>query len=61
MTPDRSRTEALLSQGVVVEDPASTLVGPEVVVEAGAVIRPFTILEGRTVVRAGACVGLGEA
>jgi bifunctional UDP-N-acetylglucosamine pyrophosphorylase / glucosamine-1-phosphate N-acetyltransferase len=57
MTPDRSRTETLLSQGVVVEDPASTLVGPEVVVEAGAVIRPFTILEGRTVVRAGACVG----
>jgi bifunctional UDP-N-acetylglucosamine pyrophosphorylase / glucosamine-1-phosphate N-acetyltransferase len=57
MTPDRSRTEALLSQGVVVEDPASTLVGPDVVVEAGAVIRPFTILEGRTVVRAGACVG----
>jgi bifunctional UDP-N-acetylglucosamine pyrophosphorylase/glucosamine-1-phosphate N-acetyltransferase len=57
MTPERSRAEALVAQGVVVEDPASTLVGPDVVVEAGAVIRPFTILEGRTVVRAGASVG----
>jgi len=57
MTRDRSRTEALVAQGVVVEDPASSLVGPEVVVEAGAVLRPFTILEGRTVVRAGATVG----
>jgi bifunctional UDP-N-acetylglucosamine pyrophosphorylase/glucosamine-1-phosphate N-acetyltransferase len=57
MTLDRSRTEALVAQGAVVEDPASTLVGPEVVVEGGAVIRPFTILEGRTVLRAGACVG----
>jgi bifunctional UDP-N-acetylglucosamine pyrophosphorylase/glucosamine-1-phosphate N-acetyltransferase len=51
------RVEDLLSGGVVVEDPASTHVGPEVVVEAGARLRPFTILEGRTVVRAGACVG----
>jgi bifunctional UDP-N-acetylglucosamine pyrophosphorylase/glucosamine-1-phosphate N-acetyltransferase len=57
MTPDRSRTEALAARGVIVEDPASTLVGPEVVVESGAVLRPFTILEGRTVVRAGATIG----
>jgi bifunctional UDP-N-acetylglucosamine pyrophosphorylase / glucosamine-1-phosphate N-acetyltransferase len=52
-----SRAEDLAAQGVRIEDPASTLVGPEVVVEAGAVLRPFTILEGRTVVRAGAVVG----
>jgi bifunctional UDP-N-acetylglucosamine pyrophosphorylase/glucosamine-1-phosphate N-acetyltransferase len=52
-----SRAEHLAAQGVRVEDPASTLVGPDVVVEAGAVLRPFTILEGRTVVRAGAVVG----
>jgi bifunctional UDP-N-acetylglucosamine pyrophosphorylase/glucosamine-1-phosphate N-acetyltransferase len=32
-------------------------VGPEVVLEPGAVLRPFVILEGRTVVRAGAVVG----
>jgi len=42
---------------VSVDDPASTLVGPAVVVEAGAVLRPFTVLEGRTVVRRGAVVG----
>jgi len=57
LTPDRSRNETLLAQGVLVEDPASTLVGPDVVVEPGAVLRPFTILEGRTVVRSGAAVG----
>jgi acetyltransferase-like isoleucine patch superfamily enzyme len=39
------------------EDPASTHVGEQVVVEAGAVLRPFTILEGRTTVRARAVVG----
>jgi bifunctional UDP-N-acetylglucosamine pyrophosphorylase/glucosamine-1-phosphate N-acetyltransferase len=57
MTPDRSRNDALADAGVVVEDPSTTLVGEDVVVEPGAVLRPFTILEGRTVVRAGASVG----
>jgi bifunctional UDP-N-acetylglucosamine pyrophosphorylase/glucosamine-1-phosphate N-acetyltransferase len=57
MTPDRKRLDALAAEGVVVEDPSSTLVGPGVVVEKGAVLRPFTILEGRTVVRGGAAVG----
>jgi bifunctional UDP-N-acetylglucosamine pyrophosphorylase/glucosamine-1-phosphate N-acetyltransferase len=52
-----ARASALIAAGVRVEDPASTLVGEEVVVEPGAVLRPFTILEGRTVVRAGAVVG----
>jgi bifunctional UDP-N-acetylglucosamine pyrophosphorylase / glucosamine-1-phosphate N-acetyltransferase len=51
------RVRALAAQGVLVEDPASTLVGDDVVVEAGAVLRPFTILEGRTTVRARAVVG----
>jgi bifunctional UDP-N-acetylglucosamine pyrophosphorylase/glucosamine-1-phosphate N-acetyltransferase len=52
-----SRARDLAAQGVRVEDPASTLVGEEVVVEPGAVLRPFTVLEGRTIVRAGAVVG----
>jgi bifunctional UDP-N-acetylglucosamine pyrophosphorylase/glucosamine-1-phosphate N-acetyltransferase len=52
-----SRAQDLAGQGVRIEDPASTLVGPEVVVEAGAVLRAFTMLEGHTVVRAGAVVG----
>jgi bifunctional UDP-N-acetylglucosamine pyrophosphorylase/glucosamine-1-phosphate N-acetyltransferase len=42
---------------VRVEDPASTFIGDEVVVEPGATLRPFTLLEGKTIVRAGAVVG----
>jgi bifunctional UDP-N-acetylglucosamine pyrophosphorylase/glucosamine-1-phosphate N-acetyltransferase len=51
------RVDALVAAGVTVEDPASTFVGDDVVVEPGAVLRPFTLLEGRTVVRTGAVVG----
>jgi bifunctional UDP-N-acetylglucosamine pyrophosphorylase/glucosamine-1-phosphate N-acetyltransferase len=54
---DGERARALLAAGVRVEDPGSTHVGEQVVVEAGAVLRPFTILEGRTAVRARAVVG----
>ena len=46
-----------LAAGVRVEDPATTFVGDEVVVEKGAVLRPFTMLEGRTTIRAGAVIG----
>ena len=56
-TTHESRALSLLDLGVLVEDPATTFVGPEVVVEKGARLRPFTVLEGRTVVRAGASVG----
>jgi bifunctional UDP-N-acetylglucosamine pyrophosphorylase/glucosamine-1-phosphate N-acetyltransferase len=51
------RAHALVSAGVRVEDPDSTIVGDDVVVEPGAVLRPFTILEGRTIVRGGAVIG----
>jgi bifunctional UDP-N-acetylglucosamine pyrophosphorylase/glucosamine-1-phosphate N-acetyltransferase len=51
------RTEALMAAGVGIEDPDSTHVGLDVVVEADCVLRPYTFLEGRTVVRAGASVG----
>ncbi len=47
----------LIAAGVRVEDPGTTFVGPDVVVEKGAHLRPFTLLEGRTVVREGAVVG----
>ena len=58
MDEDRQgRVAALVAAGVRVEDPATTHVGANVVVEKGAVLRPFTILEGRTVVREGAVVG----
>jgi bifunctional UDP-N-acetylglucosamine pyrophosphorylase/glucosamine-1-phosphate N-acetyltransferase len=49
--------DALVAAGVTIEDPATTFVGDEVLVEAGAVLRPFTLLEGKTIVRAGAVVG----
>jgi bifunctional UDP-N-acetylglucosamine pyrophosphorylase / glucosamine-1-phosphate N-acetyltransferase len=46
-----------MDAGVTVVDPASTWVEPEVEIEADAVLHPFTVLRGRTVVRAGAEVG----
>ena len=51
------RARALMAAGASIEDPGSTHVGLDVVVDADAVIRPYTFLEGRTVVRAGAVVG----
>jgi bifunctional UDP-N-acetylglucosamine pyrophosphorylase/glucosamine-1-phosphate N-acetyltransferase len=57
-SPEREeRVAAMQAAGVVVDDPASTHIGPEVRIEVGARIRPFTVLEGRTVVRGGAVVG----
>jgi bifunctional UDP-N-acetylglucosamine pyrophosphorylase/glucosamine-1-phosphate N-acetyltransferase len=51
------RLAEMTAAGVIIDDPATTHVGPDVSVETGARIRPFTILEGRTVVRQGAEVG----
>jgi bifunctional UDP-N-acetylglucosamine pyrophosphorylase/glucosamine-1-phosphate N-acetyltransferase len=51
------RVEELMAAGVTLEDPASTHVGLDVTVEPDAVLRPYTILEGRTSVAAGAVVG----
>jgi bifunctional UDP-N-acetylglucosamine pyrophosphorylase / glucosamine-1-phosphate N-acetyltransferase len=51
------RIGELVAAGVVVDDPGSTHVEAGVVVEPGARLRPFTILEGKTLVRAGASVG----
>ena len=51
------RTEVLMAAGVGIEDPATTHIGLDVVVEPDAVLRPYTLLEGRTVVRAGASIG----
>jgi bifunctional UDP-N-acetylglucosamine pyrophosphorylase/glucosamine-1-phosphate N-acetyltransferase len=51
------RVEDLMAAGVVVEDPTTTTVGFDVRVEAGATLRPFTLLEGRTSVAAGAVIG----
>jgi bifunctional UDP-N-acetylglucosamine pyrophosphorylase/glucosamine-1-phosphate N-acetyltransferase len=54
----RSRRVAeLMAAGVVIEDPETTVIGLDVRIEADAVIRPFTILEGRSFVAAEAVVG----
>jgi len=53
---DRVVREHMLA-GVTVVDPATTWIDPDVEIEADATIHPFTILRGRTVVRAGAEVG----
>lgn len=46
-----------LEEGVEIVDPASTFIDEDVVLEAGAVVMPFTFLEGATTVAAGAVVG----
>ena len=53
----RRIVEEHMAAGVSVVDPATTWIGPDVVIEAEAVIQPFTVLHGKTVVRAGAEVG----
>ena len=47
----------LAARGVRVEDPRTTFVAPEATIEPGATLRPFVVVEGRSVVRAGAVVG----
>ena len=46
-----------LDPGVHVEDAATTFVSEDARVEPGATLRPFVIVEGRSVIRAGAIVG----
>jgi bifunctional UDP-N-acetylglucosamine pyrophosphorylase/glucosamine-1-phosphate N-acetyltransferase len=53
----RRRNEALMAAGAGLEDPETITVGLDVTVEADATILPFTILEGKTAVAAGARVG----
>jgi len=51
--------EELMAAGVAIEDPDTTWVGPDVRVAPDAVIRPFTYLEGGTVVESDAEIGPG--
>ncbi|MCU1677864.1 MAG: UDP-N-acetylglucosamine pyrophosphorylase [Frankiales bacterium] len=50
-------TDAAMRAGVTIVDPSTTWLDSAVVLEADAVIEPFTRLRGVTVVRAGAVVG----
>jgi bifunctional UDP-N-acetylglucosamine pyrophosphorylase/glucosamine-1-phosphate N-acetyltransferase len=51
------RLKALMDAGVRIEDPQTTHVGLEAVLEPDAVVRPFTFIEGRSLIRSGATVG----
>ena len=53
----RRRNEALMAAGASLEDPETIHIGLDVTLEADAVIRPFTFLEGKTSVAAGATIG----
>jgi bifunctional UDP-N-acetylglucosamine pyrophosphorylase/glucosamine-1-phosphate N-acetyltransferase len=53
----RRIVEGHMAAGVAVVDPSTTWIDPDVVIEAEAVLQPFTILRGRTIVRAGAEIG----
>jgi bifunctional UDP-N-acetylglucosamine pyrophosphorylase / glucosamine-1-phosphate N-acetyltransferase len=47
----------LAARGVRIEDPRTTFVALEATIEPGATLRPFVVIEGRSVVRKGAVVG----
>jgi bifunctional UDP-N-acetylglucosamine pyrophosphorylase/glucosamine-1-phosphate N-acetyltransferase len=53
----RRRNEALMAAGASLQDPDTIHIGLDVTLEADATILPFTILEGKTEVAAGARVG----
>jgi bifunctional UDP-N-acetylglucosamine pyrophosphorylase/glucosamine-1-phosphate N-acetyltransferase len=51
------RADEVMDAGATLEDPETTWIGADAVVEPDAVIRPFTLLEGRTHIATGAVVG----
>jgi bifunctional UDP-N-acetylglucosamine pyrophosphorylase / glucosamine-1-phosphate N-acetyltransferase len=53
----RRIVEEHMAAGVTIVDPSTTWIDPDVVIEADAIIQPFTVLRGSTVVRALAEVG----
>ena len=53
----RRRNEGLMAAGASLEDPETIHIGLDVTIEADAVIRPFTMLEGKTAVASGARIG----
>jgi bifunctional UDP-N-acetylglucosamine pyrophosphorylase/glucosamine-1-phosphate N-acetyltransferase len=51
------RLRELMAEGARIEDPSSTFVGLDAVIEPDALIRPFCIVEGRSRLGAGASLG----
>ena len=53
----RRKVETLQRRGVVIADPASVVIDPEVSVGAGTVVRPWVLLEGRTKIASRCTIG----
>ncbi|MGC8544805.1 bifunctional UDP-N-acetylglucosamine diphosphorylase/glucosamine-1-phosphate N-acetyltransferase GlmU [Athalassotoga sp.] len=49
--------DALMDAGVTIEDPQTTFVGPDVIVESGAVLKPFTFIYGKSRISSNASIG----
>ncbi len=48
---------ALMDSGVTIEDPDTTFIGPDVRIEAGVTVKPFTFIYGKTEISSGSTVG----
>jgi len=48
---------AAMHNGARIEDPSTTHIGLDVTLEHDVIVRPFTVLEGKTTIRSGASVG----
>lgn len=48
---------ALMDYGVTIEDPETTFIGPDVTVEAGAIIKPFTFIYGKSKISSNTVIG----
>ena len=53
----RRKVEALQRRGVVIVDPTSIVIDPEVSVGVGTVVRPWVLLEGPTKIASGCTIG----
>ncbi len=49
--------DALMDHGVTIEDPETTFIGPDAIIESGAVLRPFTFVYGKSRVSSKAIIG----
>lgn len=49
--------DALMDNGVTIEDLQTTFVGPDVIVESGAILKPFTFIYGKSRISSGAIIG----
>ncbi|WP_036221934.1 bifunctional UDP-N-acetylglucosamine diphosphorylase/glucosamine-1-phosphate N-acetyltransferase GlmU [Mesoaciditoga lauensis] len=47
----------LMEKGVTIEDPTSTFIGPDVNVEAGVIVKPFTFIYGKTTIESESVIG----